>query len=90
MNMGPRAAMKSISLNKAQITVVPSVTGADSGEISETGEHAPYTGPVWYWTPSIAPSGMAFYQGTFFPNGKGFASWRIGKNPLRRVKLTTK
>jgi glucose/arabinose dehydrogenase len=27
--------------------------------------------PLWHWTPSIAPSGMAFYTGDLFPNWKG-------------------
>ena len=27
--------------------------------------------PVYYWRPSIAPSGMAFYTGTLFPAWKG-------------------
>ena len=27
--------------------------------------------PVWHWTPSIAPSGMAFYSGDLFPGWKG-------------------
>jgi glucose/arabinose dehydrogenase len=27
--------------------------------------------PVKYWVPSIAPSGMAFYTGTLFPNWRG-------------------
>jgi glucose/arabinose dehydrogenase len=27
--------------------------------------------PVWHWTPSIAPSGMAFYNGDLFPQWKG-------------------
>ena len=27
--------------------------------------------PVWHWTPSIAPSGMAFYSGELFPGWKG-------------------
>ncbi|HXX09180.1 MAG TPA: PQQ-dependent sugar dehydrogenase [Pseudolabrys sp.] len=27
--------------------------------------------PVWHWTPSIAPSGMAFYTGDLFPVWKG-------------------
>lgn len=27
--------------------------------------------PVWVWTPSIAPSGMAFYQGDMFPQLNG-------------------
>jgi glucose/arabinose dehydrogenase len=29
------------------------------------------TDPVWHWTPSIAPSGMAFYTGGMFPDWKG-------------------
>jgi glucose/arabinose dehydrogenase len=27
--------------------------------------------PLWYWVPSIAPSGMAFYDGDAFPGWKG-------------------
>jgi glucose/arabinose dehydrogenase len=27
--------------------------------------------PVWYWVPSIAPSGMAFYEGEAFPGWQG-------------------
>ena len=27
--------------------------------------------PLWYWVPSIAPSGMAFYTGDLFPQWKG-------------------
>ena len=27
--------------------------------------------PVWHWTPSIAPSGMAFYTGDLFAGWKG-------------------
>ena len=27
--------------------------------------------PVWHWTPSIAPSGMAFYSGRLWPAWKG-------------------
>jgi glucose/arabinose dehydrogenase len=27
--------------------------------------------PIYYWVPSIAPSGMAFYTGTLFPKWKG-------------------
>jgi glucose/arabinose dehydrogenase len=27
--------------------------------------------PLWHWTPSIAPSGMAFYTGDLFPTWKG-------------------
>ena len=28
------------------------------------------TDPIWHWTPSIAPSGMAFTRATSFPVGK--------------------
>ncbi len=27
--------------------------------------------PLWHWTPSIAPSGMAFYTGDLYPGWKG-------------------
>ena len=27
--------------------------------------------PLWYWVPSIAPSGMAFYEGDVFPEWQG-------------------
>jgi glucose/arabinose dehydrogenase len=33
--------------------------------------HASMIDPVWHWTPSIAPSGMAFYTGNLFPGWKG-------------------
>jgi glucose/arabinose dehydrogenase len=29
------------------------------------------TDPLWHWTPSIAPSGMAFYTGDLYPGWKG-------------------
>ena len=30
-----------------------------------------YEDPVWHWMPSIAPSGMAFYNGEIFPDFTG-------------------
>lgn len=30
-----------------------------------------FTGPAWSWTPSIAPSGMAFHSGRIFPDWAG-------------------
>lgn len=36
------------------------------------GTEAPgYQQPVWYWDPSIAPSGMAVYDGDMFPEWRG-------------------
>jgi aldose sugar dehydrogenase len=44
--------------------------------------------PVLHWTPSIAPSGMAFYTGDVFPNWKGnaFVGALAGRH-LRRIVL---
>ncbi len=44
--------------------------------------------PVVYWDPSIAPSGMAFYDGDKFPNWKGdlFVGALAGAH-LRRLRL---
>ena len=44
--------------------------------------------PVLHWTPSIAPSGMTFYDGDKFPDWKGdiFVGALRDRN-LRRVKL---
>ncbi|MEW6676284.1 MAG: PQQ-dependent sugar dehydrogenase [Pseudomonadota bacterium] len=44
------------------------VIGTRIGE----GTHKPgMAQPLYQWTPSIAPSGMAFYQGTAFPHWRG-------------------
>ena len=44
--------------------------------------------PLLHWTPSIAPSGMAFYTGTEFPHWRGdlFVGALVGRH-LRRVVL---
>lgn len=34
-------------------------------------EREEFVGPLWYWTPSIAPSGMAFYDGDQFEAWQG-------------------
>jgi glucose/arabinose dehydrogenase len=41
--------------------------------------------PIYYWRPSIAPSGMAFYQGNLFPAWKGslFVGALIGQMLVR-------
>ncbi|MEM8744046.1 MAG: PQQ-dependent sugar dehydrogenase [Pseudomonadota bacterium] len=44
--------------------------------------------PVLHWTPSIAPSGMAFYDGDKFPEWKGdLFVGALKDRHLRRVKL---
>jgi glucose/arabinose dehydrogenase len=40
--------------------------------ITDLDEHPPeFARPVWQWTPSIAPSGMAFYAGDAIPEWEG-------------------
>ncbi|MEX0923165.1 MAG: PQQ-dependent sugar dehydrogenase [Rhodovibrionaceae bacterium] len=41
--------------------------GGDIGPADKPG----FIAPVFHWTPSIAPSGMAFYDGTVFPEWQG-------------------
>lgn len=69
----------------------PAITyGIDySGAIISEKTHAPgMEQPVLQWTPSIAPSGMAFYDGTAFPRWEGdlFVGALAGTH-LRRVVL---
>jgi len=40
-------------------------------KIGEGTEKPGMAQPVWKWVPSIAPSGMAFYEGDKFPKWKG-------------------
>ncbi len=60
-----------------------------SGAPIGTGTAAPgMAQPVLHWTPSIAPSGMTFYDGDRFPGWRGdlFAGALAGQH-LRRVQL---
>jgi glucose/arabinose dehydrogenase len=45
------------------------------------------TEPIYYWVPSIAPSGMAFYTGNLFPDWKGnlFVGAMAGQALVRLV-----
>lgn len=69
----------------------PAVTyGIDySGAIISDKTAAPgITQPVVYWVPSIAPSGMAFYDGDKFPNWKGdLFVGALAHAHLRRLEL---
>jgi glucose/arabinose dehydrogenase len=69
----------------------PKITyGIDySGAIISDKKEAPgMEQPIVYWVPSIAPSGMAFYDGSKFPQWKGnlFVGALAGTH-LRRLKL---
>lgn len=43
----------------------------DGSIISEAREADGMEQPIWYWNPSIAPAGLAFYDGTAFENWRG-------------------
>src|SRR5262249_18783515 len=44
--------------------------------------------PIWYWVPSIAPSGMAFYTGNLFPAwGKSLFVGALSGEALVRLEL---
>lgn len=60
----------------------------DGSQISPDTARAGLEQPVAHWTPSIAPSGLAFYTGTRFPRWQGnlFAGSLAGQQ-LRRVVL---
>jgi glucose/arabinose dehydrogenase len=53
----------------------PLVTyGAEYGSGVKIGQSTPKAGiemPLYYWVPSIAPSGLVFYEGDKFPNWRG-------------------
>jgi len=62
-----------------------------SGSPVGTGKHVGpgFTNPVYYWDPSIAPSGMAFYNGDAFPRWK--SNLLVGALKFRLlVRLTLK
>lgn len=40
-------------------------------KIGDGTEKAGYEQPLWYWDPSIAPSGLAVYDGDMFPEWRG-------------------
>ncbi len=43
----------------------------DGSIIAEDRERDGLAQPIWYWNPSIAPSGMTFYTGNAFPHWQG-------------------
>ena len=69
------AATRSTSSRRARITAGrwSATASTTTARRSATGK-TPSAGmeqPLWHWTPSIAPSGMAFYTGDLFPGWKG-------------------
>lgn len=67
-----------------RITYGREYSGGDIGPSAAPGLEP----PVLHWTPSIAPSGLAFYEGSAFPAWRGnlFAGALVGRH-LRRLVL---
>lgn len=91
---GPRGGDEVNRLKPAANYGWPAITyGIDySGAIISDKTHAKgLEQPVIYWKPSIAPSGMAFYNGNDFPKWKGniFVGALAGQH-LRRLTLKGK
>ncbi len=56
--------------------------------IAERATAPGYEDPLLHWTPSIAPSGMAFYRGDAFPDwNNSLFSGALAGRQLRRVEL---
>lgn len=88
---GPRGGDEVNILGAGRNYGWPAITyGIDySGAIISDKTEAPgMEQPVVYWVPSIAPSGMAFYQGDLFPEWQGdlFVGALAGRH-LRRLEL---
>ena len=57
----------------------------DGAKIGEGTEKPGMEPPVYYWEPSIATSGLAFYTGDLFPEWKGNAVRRRPGWPAHRA-----
>ncbi|MDH5480814.1 MAG: PQQ-dependent sugar dehydrogenase [Nitrosomonas sp.] len=55
--------------------------------IKDEHEEQGFEEPIYYWTPSIAPSGMIFYNGNLFPGWRGnlFVGALAGRHVARLV-----
>ncbi|MDR1888803.1 MAG: PQQ-dependent sugar dehydrogenase [Zoogloeaceae bacterium] len=59
-------------------------SGKDIGEGATRADVEP---PLWYWVPSIAPSGMTFYTGGAFPRWQGNLFVGALRGELSRLEL---
>jgi len=88
---GPRGGDELNKLKRGANYGWPAITyGIDySGAIISDKTHAEgMEQPIIQWTPSIAPSGMAFYEGGKFPSWQGnLFIGALAKRHLRRIEL---
>ena len=73
--MGPWGVTRSTSSRKGKNYGWPRVSFGVNYDGTPVGtgksEMDGVTNPIWNWTPSIAPSGLAFYTGDLIPGWKG-------------------
>ena len=95
----PRAATRSTSSAPARTTAGPTCrTDVSTTRANSDGRKNVRVGdgatsrpdveePIYYWVPSIAPSGMMFYTGDMFPEWKGnlFIGAMAGQHLVRLV-----
>jgi glucose/arabinose dehydrogenase len=89
---GPRGGDELNVIEKGRNYGWPTATygiNYDGTPITDTTSAAGLEQPVTYWTPSVAPSGIAFYTGDRFPGWKHdlFIAMLLG-NQLRRVTVS--
>ncbi len=74
--MGPRGGDELNLIEQGQNYGWPLVSNGDNYSGLPIPRHATrpeFTAPKLYWTPVIAPAGLAFYEGEMFPEWKGSA-----------------
>jgi len=74
--MGPRGGDEFNRIEPGRNYGWPLVSNGDNYSglpIPRHGAHPEFQAPALYWTPVIAPAGMAFYEGALFPGWRGSA-----------------
>ncbi|HWK61028.1 MAG TPA: PQQ-dependent sugar dehydrogenase [Eoetvoesiella sp.] len=74
--MGPRGGDELNLIQPGRNYGWPVVSNGDNYNgtpIPRHGTHPEFEAPVVYWTPVIAPAGLAFYEGAMFPAWRGSA-----------------
>lgn len=74
--MGPRGGDEFNLIEQGRNYGWPLVSNGDNYNGTRIPRHATrpeFTAPALYWTPVIAPAGLAFYEGAMFPQWRGSA-----------------
>ena len=72
--MGPRGGDELNILSKGKNYGWPTVSNGENYDFSHIPDHETkpsFAAPIYYWHPSVSPSGMAFYTGNLFKDWNG-------------------